>query len=153
AAPRASAMQAFGDTSFGREKWVKSRRFGYRAVSSGLPDEQTFALSKGMSQNGMDRPRTRRRAARRVDICKSSSLGHAAGHKTADPYAFIEPVILIAVDIDWPDHCPPGPVRLSDDGTILHDNPQHVFGGALTIRTTSSAGLCAPTDGSASASL
>ena len=55
-------------------------------------------------------------------------LGHAAGHKTADPYASIEPVILIAVDIDWPDHCPPGPVRPSDDGTIWHDNPQHIFG-------------------------
>jgi hypothetical protein len=55
-------------------------------------------------------------------------LGHAAGHKTADPYAVMEPVILIAVDIDWPDHCPPDPVRLSHDGTVWHDNPQHVLG-------------------------
>src|SRR5215472_18595424 len=57
----------------------------------------------------------------------ANHLGHAAGHETTDPYAFIEPVTLIALDIDWPDHCPPGPVRLSDDGTIRHDNPQHVF--------------------------
>jgi hypothetical protein len=58
----------------------------------------------------------------------STALAHAPGHKTADPHALSKPFIFIVVDIDRPNHCPPGPVRLGDDGTIWHNKPQHVFG-------------------------
>src|SRR6516162_10189845 len=68
------------------------------------------------------------RARSLVVALVSTTLAHAPGHKTADPHSLSKPFIFIVVDIDRPNHCPPGPVRLGDDGTIWHNKPQHGFG-------------------------